>query len=372
MPIKKPQLIQLKPTVSNLPKVKRLQTKFPKAVVSKAAAKKTFSNFKNKQKLPKVKNVKFALKPVALTKTNLTKFIAVREADQALAAIDKHFKKDLTGVINLSHSVMTTMAYITMRTEYKTRLKKAKTQKAKIKVKQEWSEILKNAAILSKATGGPSLTPAKLDNMAKTLTKNKKAYAQALAMAQSVKPISHDKLSIATKFSALVIPQSVLDAATNTGIIDAPSDICSTPLEGSYTKHYSNSLSLDVRYRYWCPTWTRPGRMCTGTITLAAVGFNIGLNVGYRVTCCGAVIWGDGYVNACGTVVGITACAGCSATVVGVAGIGRTPAAGGQCDFGLGANASITCKVGSVTVFYVSYTFGFTVRGPCPPSPLPC
>lgn len=372
VPIKKPQLIQLKPTVANLPKVKVLKTKFPKAAVSQAAAKKRFAAYKARQKLPTVKNVKVALKPVAITKSNLTSFIAVREADQALAAIDKHFKKDLSGVINLSHSVMTTLAYIKMRDEFKTRLKKARTQNAKLKVKQEWGEILNSAITLSKAAGGPSLTPAKLDDMARTLTRNKKAYAEAISMMKSAKPISHVNLSATTKFSALVIPHAILDAAANTGVIDAPSNICDTPLEGTYTQHYSNSLSLDVRFRYWCPSWRHPTRMCTGTVTLAAVGFNIGLNVGYRVSCCGAAIWGNGYVNACGTVMGITACAGCSATIVGVGGIARTPLSRGRCDFGLGANASITCKVGSITVFYISYTFGFALRGPCPPSPLPC
>jgi len=369
---KKPQLIQLQPTVANLPKVKALKTLFPKAAVSKANAKKKFNTFKAKQKPPIVKNVSVAIKPSSITKANLTNFVAVREADQSLAAIDKYFKKDLSGVINLSYSVMTTMAYIKMRNEYKSRKKKAKTPIAKLKLQKEWANILNSAKTLSKATGGPSLTESRLENMAKTLTANKKAHGQAVSMMKSVKPISEGKLTVANKFSALVIPQSILDAANNIGVIDAPSDICSTPLEGSYTQHYSNSLSLDVRYRYWCPTWSNPTRMCTGTVTLASIGFNIGLNVGYRVTCCGAVIWGNGYVNACGTVIGITACAGCSATVVGVAGVGRTPVAGGQCDYGLGANASITCKAGNITVFYVSYTFGFTVRGPCPPSPLPC
>ena len=47
MPIKKPQLIQLKPTLANLPKVKVLQTRFPKAAVSQAAAKKTKCKIKS-------------------------------------------------------------------------------------------------------------------------------------------------------------------------------------------------------------------------------------------------------------------------------------------------------------------------------------
>jgi len=154
-------------------------------------------------------------------------------------------------------------------------------------------------------------------------------------------------------------------------IIPTPDDLCDRPIEGKYTKHFSRSFSLSVRITYWCPTWTNWTRTCTATVTLAGVSFSIGLEVGYRITCCGAIAYGQAYAQACGTILGATVCASCSAKVIGLAGISRS-GSGSSCTYGLGVTAELKCMVGSITVFYASVPYGWTITGPCPPPVLPC
>jgi hypothetical protein len=101
-------------------------------------------------------------------------------------------------------------------------------------------------------------------------------------------------------------------------------------------------------------------------VTIATVSVNIGLNVGYKVSCCGASAWGQAYAQACASVAGIQKCVGCTATVIGVAGFSRYPS-GSQCVYGLGINASVQCSVFGQTVFNASWPFGYTITGPCPP-----
>lgn len=150
-----------------------------------------------------------------------------------------------------------------------------------------------------------------------------------------------------------------------------PPNLCEQPVQGTYTKHISVSFSLSVTVTYWCPTWTNPFRTCTTTFTLAGVSFNAGLNIGYRITCCGAYAWGAAYAEACATIVGISICASCSARVVGLAGVGRS-GSGSTCSYGLAVTAELKCTVGGVTVFYAYVPYGWTISGPCPPASLKC
>ena len=121
-------------------------------------------------------------------------------------------------------------------------------------------------------------------------------------------------------------------------VIPTPADLCDRPIEGKYTKHFSRSFNLSVTIGYWCPTWTNPFRWCTKTVTIAGVTVSLGLEVGYRITCCGAIAWGQAYAQACVSVLGQSVCAGCSARVIGLAGISRT-GSGSSCSYGLGVSA---------------------------------
>lgn len=353
-------------------KPKELRAKFPKAKIAKGLSNKRMIAFKRAQRMPKVVSTKINIKASPINAAKIKTFFAVRDAPSVTAAIDKSYKKNLGAYVGTSHSVMTTLAYIEMQAEFKKRLRAARGPRGKLKVTQEWSKVVKAASAVNKIAGGGALSEAKLNGMAKALRSNKAHFKEALEMKNSSIASAAQTLTPRTKINAAILADTLLDAARNNGVIDAGSDICDTPIEGSYTQQYSNSFSIKVNYRVWCPTWRKPLRTCKRTITLAGVSFNMGIQVGYRVTCCGAVVWGQGYVNACGTIIGIKACAGCEASVVGVAGIGRTPISGGQCDYGVGAVATVTCKVGGVKVLNVKYTFGFTVKAPCPPASLPC
>src|SRR5204862_4737948 len=136
-------------------------------------------------------------------------------------------------------------------------------------------------------------------------------------------------------------------------------DLCSAPLaQGSYTKHISYSVSLSVRIPYPCCSWSSGCHWCHYTVTLAGVSFSLNLDVGYKVTCCGATAWGQAYAQACATIVGQSVCAGCSATVTGVAGVSRTPVTTG-CEYGLGVEAELTCTLAGHTILDVTYSFGW-------------
>lgn len=102
------------------------------------------------------------------------------------------------------------------------------------------------------------------------------------------------------------------------------------------------------------------------SFTLAGVSFSLDLEVGYRVTCCGAIVWGQASVQACGTIIGITVCAQCTAKITGVAGFGRS-GSGNNCTYGIGVNAQLKCTFAGITVFQVQVPFGYNVSGPCPP-----
>jgi hypothetical protein len=153
-------------------------------------------------------------------------------------------------------------------------------------------------------------------------------------------------------------------------IITPISDLCDEPIsEGSFTKHFSYSIALKVRVPYPCGISWKGIKWCYKTVTLAGVSFSFGVNVGYRVTCCGATVWGQAGAQVCATIVGIKVCAQCTGTIVGVAGVARTPVSTG-CQYGLGINATLRCTLAGATILNISYPFGWTITGPCPPAGL--
>lgn len=373
---KKPTLMQIS-TVKTLAtpgvsKPKKIKVIFPKKPLKNSSFNKKFNSFKAAQKEPTLPKKKIPINAPILSSSKVAKFLSVRDTASGSAAIEKEYKNDLSDFVSTTHTTMTVLAYLRMKDEHKKRLKKVTTKAAKAKINAQWADVVKAAKVIHKAAGGAALSEAKLNAMAKVLKKNKKAFNEAVVMEKSAKAKSTKKLTSATSIKAELIPQTVLDSTAAFGVINVLDNLCRNPINGSYTQHYSNSFSIVVRYTYWCPTWTNPFRTCTGSVTLAGVSFTVGIDVGYEISCCGAIAWGSGYVNACGTIIGIKKCAGCKATVVGVAGIGSTPVSGGNCSYGLGATASIDCKIAGLTVFSASFTFGWAVVGPCPPSPLPC
>lgn len=352
---------------------KKIKVTFDKETISRSKFKKSLKDWKSDKKIPKPKVQKISLKTVKFTKSNLEKFVKVRSDKSATAALDKHYKQDLSDFVSISHSSQMVLAYSTMKDEYRTRMKNARTPMEKIKIKKQWKKIVNTAILANKVSYGVAVNEAKLNKMATTLKSNKTAMKETLKLVKSIKVKGRSfRLRDSTLINAELIPAvDATESAVDT-VIEVVDNLCDSPISGNLTKHYSNSFSISVSYRYWCPTWRSPGRMCTGRVTLAGVSLSMGIEVFYNVTCCGAVVGGSAYVNACGTIIGITKCAGCRANVVAVGGIGNSPLSNNHCQYGLGAKADIRCTVGGYTVFYAAYNFGLVLEGACPPSPLPC
>ena len=306
------------------------------------------------------------IRAVRLTAGELAKLRAVHESSAASAEMIAQ-KLGPDQALASAYSALVAFEYTKLKAERKARLAKARNPK---RVEAQWQKIV-GAASQAFADGGlPGLTEADLDTFSKELTRNKANFNAVVDIANSARDVVPTPAGgRAAVGNFVTVYGSFADLVPV--VIPTPADLCDRAIEGKYTKHFSRSFSLSIRITYWCPTWTNPFRTCTKTITLAGVSFSLGLEVGYRITCCGATAWGQAYAQACGTIVGFTVCAGCTARVVGLAGISRS-GSGSSCTYGLGVTAELKCTFGGVTVFSASVPYGWTITGPCPPAILPC
>lgn len=302
-----------------------------------------------------------------VTRADLTKLRAVHQSPSAAAELVAQ-KLEPEQALGTVFSALITYQYTQMKAERKARLSRARNRG---RVDAQWQQIV-NAASQAFAEGGVrGVTEADLERFSRELTRSRANFNAVVEIANSAR----DQVVVqgggggAATGNFVTIYDTVLDRFPV--VIPTPADLCDRPIEGTYTRHFSRSFSLSVRIGYWCPTWSNPFRWCTTTVTLAGVSFSVGLEVGYRITCCGATAWGQAYAQACGTIVGQTVCASCSAKVVGIAGIARS-GSGSSCTYGLGVTAELKCVVGGVTVFQASVPYGWTITGPCPPPVLPC
>lgn len=307
------------------------------------------------------------IKAVRVTAGELSKLRAVNQSSAATAELVAQ-KLDPDQALGSAYSALVALEYTKLKAERKARLAKARDPK---RVDAQWRKVVDGALQAFAAGGLRGLTEADLDRFSSELTRNKANFNAVLAISNSARDVVPVPAggSTAAVGNFVTVYDSFADLVPV--VIPTPADLCSKAIEGTYTKHFSRSFSLSVTLRYWCPTFTNPFRTCTKTLTLAGVSFSLGLVVGYRITCCGATAFGQAFAQACGTILGFTVCAGCSAKVVGLAGISRS-GSGSSCTYGLGVTAELKCTVGSVTVFSASVPYGWTITGPCPPPVLPC
>lgn len=301
-----------------------------------------------------------------LTAAQLTKLRAVRQSTAATAEMVAQ-KLDPDQALGLVYSAVATLEYTKLKAERQARLKKAGDRR---KVEAQWDKVVEGAQKAFAAGGVTGLTQTGLDRMAKELSRSRANFNAVVDIANSATDTvasGGPRLAFGNYVTVAELFADVLEPV----VTPVPADLCERPVEGRYTKHFSRSFGLSVRLTVWCPTWTNPFRTCTKTFTIAGVSFSVGLEVSYRITCCGATASGAAYAQACGTIVGVTVCASCSAKVVGVAGIAKS-GSGSSCSYGLGVTAELKCTLGGVTVFYASVPYGWTVSGPCPPASLPC
>lgn len=350
------------------------QGKFPKrASASATEAKQAFKEWQKQQPIPQVgKNPDVRLKAVTPSAANVEKLAAVTESETAPQELLKQ-ELDEGQFFGTLFSSLTTFEYIRMQGELQKRKTNPKTAKT---ADADWAKVVQGFQAAYDAAG-MKVTSDQLATFAKDLAGNKRNL-------DAVAGIANSRVIKNPPPAAGLTSADARDAGTLTATFDTTlakiidpnlltiviPNLCSQPFaQGSITRHWSHSWSLTASLPYPCPTWTNPFRICWSTVTVATVTVDIGLTVGYKVSCCGASAFGQAFAQACGSVLGVTKCVGCTATVVGVAGFSRTPF-GTQCNYGLGINASISCQVFGATVFSASWPFGYTVTGPCPPAGL--
>jgi hypothetical protein len=352
-------------TIPGLKTVSKLETSFVKSPMKAAAFKAANTNWIRSIQAPKVAQPKpGAIKAVAITAADVTKLAAVSKSTSATAEIlAQGLGPDQT--LGLLYSSIVAYEYTKLKAERKKRSTVART---KAKTDAEWGKVVEAVAAGYSAAGLKGLKEADLDKMATELGRNKANFNAVATIANSVEDsleAVEPKVLGGFLTHVAVIPDLVAEVTT------APSSLCTTPIQGNFTKHFSRSFALKVRLYVPCPSWTNPFRWCWKTFTIASVSFSLDLSVGYRVTCCGATAWGQAAAQACGSIVGVSVCATCTAKIVGVAGVGRT-GSGSSCSYGLGINAELKCTLAGATVLYLSVPFGWTITGPCPPASLPC
>lgn len=356
------------PRIPGLPVLKQLKTTFPKrALPGQPEARAAIRTWQGGQlALAVPKNPEVPVRGVQPTTAALAKLRAVIDSETAPTEMMNQ-KLAPEAFFGTLYSALVVFEYMRLESEYRQR---ARVRTTLAKTEREWAEALRAMQAAFAAGGLKGVTPAEMARYAKDLTSNRKTLDAITRVANSAVLVDTPAVRAtvrAIKGAFVPIDGSFVDISATT--LTVP-DLCDEPIaQGTFTKFFSKSFSLTVRLYVPCPTWTNPFRWCWKNFTIAGVSFSMGVTVGYRVNCCGATVWGQAYAQACGTILGIRVCAGCSATITGVAGVSRTPVAG-NCNYGLGASAALKCTLAGATVFYASVPFGFVVTGPCPPAGL--
>ena len=349
--------------------VTRVSTKIPDRTVSRAVFRRRQKAWAKSLKAPKApKNPQSKVRLQKLDRKTLQRLSAIHGSDQGPAELVSGQKMNLDQLYSSVASSLTTHQYLEMQGERARRLRKASTGAEKAKVAREWAKV-QDAAVTFSARGGLRVKPADLDSAANLLKANKADLNTVLDIAKSGRREARTiaKLTTATSLTAVLVPVVELAPLVPGGSVVTPVSLCDKPIaEGKWTKHFERSFALKVKLRVWCPSWANPFKTCLKTFTVAGASFSLNLEVGYRVTCCGATAWGQASAQACATVIGIKVCATCTAKVTAVAGFDRT-SSGSKCNYGLGLVADLKCTLAGVTLFHVSAPFGYTITGPCPP-----
>jgi hypothetical protein len=353
-------------------KMKSFSAKHPKIALTASALQTELGKWQKGIAIPAEPLKLSNIKAIEISSKDVDGIRAIHESRTPTAEAIVGQKMSPDKVIGTLFTSLCTLEFSKMESEYKTRLAAAKNAASKAQVDKEWSNVVKAASMAFSSGGLKGVTEAKLKNFSKELSKSKSNFT-------SIVNIANRGTSIAGKEGEDLVNRTVLKGGflVETGVLVDPGivttsipNLCSKPFaEGSFTKHFHKEFNLTVRIPYWCPKWSNPFKICHKNVVLAGVSFDLNVAVGYKLTCCGATAYGQASAQACGTLVGITFCAGCSATITGVAGIGRT-GTGNNCTYGLGINAQLKCKFGGVTVLNLQAPFGFNVSAPCPPAGL--
>jgi hypothetical protein len=346
---------------------RQIKTDYPKrSISSKVESKAALARWHAERTPPKPpRNDDIKIKAQPLQRAEVTKLRSVAEAGLDPTVLEKQ-SVDLPEVFGTLFSSLATYRYMEMQAEYKRR--KA-SDRGGAAADKRWQEILDSFKTLFASAGLRDVDEATLNEYVKELNANRANRDYVVEVANSAVETSAVRSLASLLPVAVIIPQ-VGVISELIPIVTVIKDLCAVPFaQGTYTKHFFHSVALTVKIPYPCCSWTSGCHWCYSTVTIASASVSLDLNVGYKVTCCGATAWGQGGVQVCGSILGVSVCAACSATIVGVAGVSRTPVATG-CEYGLGVEAELKCSLAGHTILDLTYSFGWVVSGPCPPAGL--
>lgn len=352
-----------------LGKAKAFSSNYSKNTLTDSELKSKFETWQNGVK-PSQPDIKLSnITAVPLKAKQVQSLRAITESPTPTAEAIVRQKMNADQLIGTLFTSLTTLEFTKIESEHQSRLKAATTPAAKATVEAQWQNIVNQVLQAFKAAGLTGLKEADLHQFSKELLSNKANFNAIVNIANTGVNVPGDipqKLSSNTVFKAGFVPQTgvlIDNTIASTSILN----LCSRPIvSGSYTKHFHRGFSLVVSIPYPCGISWDGIEWCHKHVTLAGLSFDLNLQVGYSVSCCGAVAYGQASARVCGTIIGITECAGCTAQITGVTGFGCATA-GSSCTYGLGINAELKCTFAGYTLFDVQAPFGFNITAPCPP-----
>ena len=310
--------------------------------------------------VPKSKEHK--VKAVRFKERDLQKLDAIHrsKSPSAEAVYQKVGPDDLFGI---TYSTLTIHEFLKLKEEYSENLEDATTPQEKAKVKKEWKDIVKAAGKAFARGGLRGLKEKDLDDMGKVLKKHNEFYETVDEIAKSGK--RERSLSMNPDYAAAIVPVATELLEPLVVELDKVTNLCTNPIEDQFVATVSYSFGWSVRLKVWCPVSYNPFRFCWTTFTLAGVSVSFALDVGYRISCTGAVAWGIAEVQACATILGIRLCAVCTATVNGVLGFNEIGDSG-TCLYGAGLSAGVVCTFAGIPIFMAEFPIGLSIEADCP------
>lgn len=361
-----------------------IEFKYPKNPSKPSEERTIFKKFRDsveplkEDQIPKNEaNLFTTIKGQRLFASDVAKIHSISNSTNPISEAVSNQKSSPEDVINTLSTSLITLEYTKMKGAYKKALATANAEE-KIKINKAYKDAVVNFKTAYSTIGLKNINESDMDAFSSELLKENDSFNTIVTIDNSKKAVAKAPI---IKFDSNALAEGKFETTVGkvsdllVGSTILPANLCQQPLsQGSFTRHFSNSFSLRVTLRLPCVTkycWGIPCRfgICTRTYTIASLRYSVDLNIGYRVTCCGGAAWGSASANVCASLLGVTFCAGCSANIIGVAGISRTPS-GGNCIYGLGLTAQLRCTFGGATVLNVSVPFGHNLIGPC--SPLPC
>ena len=330
---------------------------------------------------PIVPTQAFKIKAQPLTPRSLASIANVARSSNPGEQLIKQEKWGPEQLVGAIYTAFVAQQYKETKTQYQEALRQAARLPlaTRLKASVAIEAGFKSAAaehVVALRLGGLATDQNGLEQLATALSANRNHYQTILDIRAGARGAP---TATPTALSAEIVPVTLAEPLDANAFADlqVPDNWCGfDPITGSQSKHFSRSFSLQSTFSYPCGVrvcrkWGIPYpcgvKWCNATVTWAAGSVALSLSVGYKIGCCGGTAWGSGKVEACGTVVNQTLCAGCQVNVTGVIGAGSATGTAGQCAYGLGLSAGVSCYLAGYTVFAANFTFGWVVQAQCPP-----